>query len=1016
MMSRASLRLLAGCLSLSLVVILLNSALLAQGGTSEIVGHVRDNSGAVINGATVKVVSKASVLERTAVTAVDGSFTIASLPPGPYELTVSQTGFGGQVRHITLLVGQSPDLNIAMSPATLQQKVEVQDELPLVETTSAVVHKTITPEQVDSLPINGRDFSSLAALVPGVTTGDTAIDKNYDPVKRNVPAISINGQSGRNLFMSIDGGDNTDIFMGGSNISLSLEAVQEFEVITHDPKANYGRGIGGVINVVTKSGTNNWHGSAFGFFRDSTFAAIDAISEQKSKPKPPTDSQQFGGTAGGPIVKDRFFAFYSYERQRKNQQRVFNSGSDNPKIAALDGTATPQAFRQNFNDGRLDLRVNNNNSLFVRYAEQDNVSSNEFFSDLDAPDSGASETNKLHDVVAAWTSVMASNKVNDARFHYQFFSNAINNNVSSLDVPTIILKSGVTFGASQAGTQAPKEISYQFSDDFAWTKGRHNLRFGANFVIQPHIGIFGDFRHNRYRFNTNDYDPVTKTILASQCTDKDGKVIPCLANYRSWSSPAFDILNKTMAQSGFYGMDEIRLGRLTVTAGLRYDFAHNLIYNRGTLAEKLVRDNIGQFPGSPRNRVPHDDKTNFAPRLSAAYDVFGNAKAVIHGGWARLFDPSSILASTLFADLEVPQANGNPPFNFVFVPGAFAGFFDLPCATTPCQPAAFDASTIPFSFPIGFVNTPDMKVARADQFNVGGTYQIQDGPLAGMTFGLDGIYSRTRRLTQGRNLNFCVNKGDVEAYDECLNGSFNPDGVNFPQAGFNDPITNIPRQVYLQDTTGRNDYTAVMFSVQHRLKNRLQLLAHYTVSRAITDTNQFTFIVLNQLNPHAPGELGPSEFDEHHRGVISATVTLPWGMRYSTILQAASARPYTPTTTAKGGDINGDGVPTVFGAISNGSGGSRTFQSEGDRAGGRGTLRGDPTFTWDMRFAKTFSLEKLIKHSAQIELLGEVFNLTNRANFGQNFFDNEDDKNTFRKPINIITPPRTGQFGFRFTF
>jgi hypothetical protein len=1016
MTNRASLRLFVHCLSLSLVLMLSNSLLFAQGGTSGVAGHVRDNSGAVINGASVKAVSKTSGLERTAVTAVDGSFTIADLPPGPYELTISKAGFGDQTRQIILLVGQSPDLGITLSPATLQQRVEVLEELPLVEATGAVVHKSITPEQVDNLPIDGRDFSTLAILVPGVTAGNTAIDKNYDPVKRNVPAISINGQNGRNLFMAIDGGDNTDIFMGGSNITLSLEAVQEFEVITHDPKANYGRGIGGVVNVVTKSGTNTWHGSGFGFFRDSSFASIDAISAEKNKPKPPTDSQQFGGTVGGPIVKNRFFAFYSYERQRKNQQRVFNSSSSNPAIAALDGTATPQVFRQNFNDGRLDVKANNNNSLFVRYAEQDNVSSNEFFSDLDAPNSAASETNKLHDVAAAWTSVLSPSKVNSARFHYQFFSNAINNNVSSLDVPTIILASGVTFGASQAGTQAPKEISYQFGDDFTWTKGRHTLSFGANFVIQPHIGIFGDFRHNRYRFNNDDYDPATNTIGATNS----------LANYRSWSSPAFDILNKTMAHSGFYGMDEIRLGRLAVTAGLRYDFAHNLIYNRGTLAEKLVRDNIGQFPGSPRNKVPHDDKTNFAPRLSAAYDVFGNAKVIVHGGWARLFDPSSILASTLFADLEVPQVNGNPPFNFVFVPGAFAGFFGIPCATTPCQPAAFDASTIPFSFPIGFVNTPDMKVARADQFNLGGTYQIPDGPLAGMTFGLDGIYSRTRRLTQGRNLNFCVNKGDVAAYDDCLNGSFNPSGVNFPQAGANDPITNIPRQVYLQDTTGRNDYTGVMFSVQHRLKSRVHLLAHYTISRAITDTNQFTFIVLNQLDPHARGELGPSEFDEHHRGVISATVDLPWGVHYSTILQAASARPYTPTSSADpfkpicgnscAGDLNGDGVPSVFGAISNGPGGSRTFQTENDRAGGRGTLRGDPTFTWDMRFAKSLSLEGLLKRSAQIELLGEVFNITNRANFGQNFFDNVADPSTFGKPINIITPPRTGQFGFRFTF
>ena len=1016
-MHRSRKRMLVACLPLSVIFASLCPLLLAQGGTSDIVGSVKDNSGAVINGATITAVSKDSGLQRSAVTSVDGGFRIAGLPPGPYEVTVSQSGFANNVHQLNLLVGQAPELNVTLSPATLQQSVQVQDELHLVETTGAVVHKTITPEQIDDLPIDGRDFSTLATLVPGVTTGNTATDKNYDPVKRNVPAISINGQNGRNLFMAIDGGDNTDIFMGGTNISLSLEAVQEFEVITHDPPANYGRGIGGVVNVVTKSGTNNWHGSVFGFFRDSAFAAIDPISQQNNKPKPPQSSQQYGGTVGGPLVKDRFFAFYSYERQRKNNQRVFNSGSANPKIATLDGTATAEPFRQNFNMGRLDFLANNNNTLFVRYAEQDNVSANEFFSDLDAPSSSANEVNKLHDVVGSWTSILGSNKLNDIRFHYGFFSNAINNNASSLSTPTIILRSGVTFGASQAGTQKPKEISYQVSDDFTWTRGRHNIRFGANFVIQPHIGIEGDFRHNRYRFNSDDYDPDTNTIGTGL---DPSNPTTTLLNYRSWSSPGFDIVNRTLVHNGFYVMDQIRLHRLTLSAGLRYDYVHNLIYNRGTLSEQIVRDNIGQFPGSPKGRVPHDDKTNFGPRLSLAYDVTGTGKVVLHTGWARLFDPASILASTLFADLEVQQVNGNPPFNFEFVPGSVAHFFNIPCSTltpaTPqCQPAPFDAATLPFSFPIGFVNTPDMKLARADQFNLGGTYQIQDGPLSGMTFGLDAVYSRTRRLTQGRNLNFCVDKGDLAAYQNCLNGSFDPNGVNFPQAGANDPITNLPRQIYLQDTSGRNDYTGVMLSVQHRLGSRLHLLAHYTVSRSTTDTNQFTFIVLNQLNPHAPGELGPSEFDEHHRGVISATVNLPWGMQYSAILQAASARPYTPTSSAGGGDVNGDGVPTVFGAISNGPGGSRTFQTENDRAGGRGTLRGDPTFSWDMRFAKTFSLERVFKRSAEIEILGEVFNLTNKANFGQNFFDDVTSAN-FRKPINIITPPRTGQFGFRFRF
>ena len=230
-------------------MLLLPSPVAGQAGEANIVGVVSDSSGAVIVGATVTVVSTATGLTRTTKTGTDGAYTIANTPPGPYKVTVSQAGFADQESQIALLTGTSPNLNFTLSPAGSKQNVTVQGLSPEIETNTATLHTTVTPQQVDDLPINGRDFSTLAALVPGATTGNQAVGKNYDPTKSNVPAISINGQSGRNLYMTIDGGDNTDIFMGGQNITLSLEAVQEFEVITHDPKAEYSRGIGGVGNI-----------------------------------------------------------------------------------------------------------------------------------------------------------------------------------------------------------------------------------------------------------------------------------------------------------------------------------------------------------------------------------------------------------------------------------------------------------------------------------------------------------------------------------------------------------------------------------------------------------------------------------------------------------------------------------------------------------------------------------------------------------------------------------------------
>ncbi|RMG51619.1 MAG: hypothetical protein D6723_10375, partial [Acidobacteria bacterium] len=219
--------------------------------------------------------------------------------------------------------------------------------------------------------------------------------------------------------------------------------------------------------------------------------------------------------------------------------------------------------------------------------------------------------------------------------------------------------------------------------------------------------------------------------------------------------------------------------------------------------------------------------------------------------------------------------------------------------------------------------------------------------------------------------------------------------------------------IFLPSAAGRNHDRGLTFSVRRRFANRWQVFGSYTLSKAETDTNQFTFVVLDQLHPNAPDEFGPTELDERHRVVFSSIVLLPGDVQVSTIFTGASARPYTPGTN---GDLNGDGVPTVFGAITNGPGGSRTFNSfEGDRSAPRGSLRGDPTYSLDLRISKLFRIERW-GPEAQFEVMFEVFNLTDAANFGQNFFDNIDDPERFGTPINIITPPRTAQIGVRFRF
>ena len=499
---------------------------------------------------------------------------------------------------------------------------------------------------------------------------------------------------------------------------------------------------------------------------------------------------------------------------------------------------------------------------------------------------------------------------------------------------------------------------------------------------QPNTGQTGDFRHNRFLFSNNDYNPATGVIGPTNTA----------LNYRSWASDAYDVQNPAISQSGLYVQDSIRMNRLTVVGGLRWDYTTNLFYKRGNLAENLVYQYEGHIPGGPTSTAPHASWKQFAPRLALTYDLTGKQTTVVRAGYARIWDPSAIMASTLMQNLEVTQANGDAPFDFDFVPGSLLGYFGI----TPGK--VFNAASLPFSFPIGWVNSPDMTEAYSDQINGGIEHEFTQGALGGMTIDIDGIYSRTRGLTQGRNLNFCLNA-------DCSQ-------VNFPQAG-EYPLVGLPRQIFLEDSTGGNDYKALMITARRRFANRWEFNGSYTLSRATTNTDQFQFVILNQLEPNGPGEWGPTNFDETHRVVLSGTVLLPGDIQLSGIFNAASARAYTPATN---GDANGDGVPTVFGGTSDGPGGSRTWNvAQGDRVGARGSLRGDPTVTLDLRATKIFRVPSLTP-SSQVEVLFEVFNITNVTNYGNNYFDNVDDPARFGQPINIITPPREAQIGLRFRF
>ena len=328
------------------------------------------------------------------------------------------------------------------------------------------------------------------------------------------------------------------------------------------------------------------------------------------------------------------------------------------------------------------------------------------------------------------------------------------------------------------------------------------------------------------------------------------------------------------------------------------------------------------------------------------------------------------MAATLFEELDRRDLE-HPPYQFTFIPADLFDALGLVAGEPVPATAIREAFDLGLVVPFNFVNSPDLRVASADQLNAGIAHQLTSGALAGLALEASVVYSRTT----GLNAVLLT--------------------PQFPALG---------PTVQHNASTGKSEYRGLLLSARKRF-DTWQLYGSYTLSTAKESTNQFSYDPLDFSDPNGQGEFGPTNFDERHRLVVSGMVALPGDFRLSGIVQAASARPWTPGCDC---DFNGDGQ-----IASNGPSGSRTFNSfNGDRVEPRGSRRGDPTYSVDVRVSKLLRLGG----DARLELMFEVFNLFDAANFGQNIFDNVDDPERFGTPINIITPPRTAQIGVRLQF
>src|SRR6267143_1415574 len=277
-------------------------------------GTVTDQSGAVVAGAKVTITSRDQGWSRTSTTSDTGLYRFELLPAGSYSLRITHAGFATvTVDRAELQVGQTTMFDFVLKPGQISETIEVTTEAPVVDTEKTQVGFAITPSDVNNLPLNGRDFGNLAYLAPGARPVDS-----YDPTKNRIAIFGINGSSGRNVNVTVNGIDNKDNTVGGPVMQLPLGAVQEFNISTQRFSAANGRSEGAAGNVITKAGSNAWHGSLYFFDTETSMNANDFISKQNGQPTPEFSRQQFGGSIGGHVRKDKDFFFFTLERQREN--------------------------------------------------------------------------------------------------------------------------------------------------------------------------------------------------------------------------------------------------------------------------------------------------------------------------------------------------------------------------------------------------------------------------------------------------------------------------------------------------------------------------------------------------------------------------------------------------------------------------------------------------------------------------------------------------------------------------
>ena len=946
------------------ILVLFTALSPAQDFRGSLVGTVGDSSGGRIRGAAIALRAAATSIDRKTVADSSGEFRFDDLLPGTYTVTADAPGFAEARSEVTVVISSTREIAVTLNPASVQQSVNVPGQSSSIttqqmDTTSAVLGGAVTRQDLAAIPLANRSFANIAYLVPGTEPVEPS-----DPTKARITAVSFGGSSGLNDVLSVDGGDNSDDYIGGFLQNFSPDAIQEFAVRTSQMEADTGRTVGGSVVITTKRGSNDWHGDIAFYERAADLNARYPIENPAPLPKQPFSRQNYIGTLGGPIVKDKLWFFSSFEYVHEDASIAYSPASLTQfnALAALAAQGlipgvgsvpvpdnVPVPFRDFLGTVRFDWAQSSRSQWFMRAALDNYVTDNAFVQQATLPSTGATWHSNYMNLVLGeqyifsptWLGTFTLNAsglhLTEARnadlgFALAFPFSSTSQTISGFE----------TFGDNQFVTPITafpilrNQEKYQVRYAVTHSSGSHSPSFGVDVIHEPVLsGALPGNAENLTVFAQNPADYISNPAqFAVDLTCTPTAALQVTPGTSCSSTPAGNgSFSQNVQRLGFYAQDSWRVTpRLTLNYGMRYDTTFGLFTASGRSQLEnpaLLTVAALQIPLFQHPAAPHDYRKAFAPRLGVAYAMGESRSTVMRAGFGLFYND---LAQNGW--VTALQAVNEPPAPCVR-PG------DAGCLPGDAYGGAGALIDPAYKTPYALHATAGVEHAFNSKWMISADWTHEKG-----------VHSFARYQYQaGYTLFSPLFASDLATQQQ-----------------------NVPDLTVFR-SDNRSRYDGLSLHLQGNVSQRFSLILNYTLSSAYTygcvlgELFDYVDGVCNPLHAFAKADYGPSGENVTHRAVLAGIWHAPGGFQLSVLSQAESARPFTLTTPV---DVNGLGDTLDDRAVVNG------VQTGLDQ------FRGAPYIQTDLRVSRPIGF----RDRWQVTPFIEFFNLFNRNNPGANYVTN----------------------------